>query len=150
MIRCPLSAIGYRLPAAGVPSAIPPSPLRGPLPPDKQWGAREYIGARHLPLDRGGQGRSADFRLPAAGYRLLACLRQSPLATAWPSPPLTSSGAQGRSADFRLSASGFRLTDLRRRGDRAPPPSQKTCPPPQSGVGDHGVVEGGGRYKLQD
>ena len=24
-----------------------PSPLRGPLPPDKQWGAREYIGARH-------------------------------------------------------------------------------------------------------
>lgn len=57
----PLSAIGYRLPAAGcwlsafsfwlsaigVPSAIPPSPLRGPLPPDKQWGAREYIGARH-------------------------------------------------------------------------------------------------------
>ena len=34
----------------------PPSPLRGPLPPDKQWGAREYIGARHPPLSRGGQG----------------------------------------------------------------------------------------------
>jgi len=67
-INNPLSAIRYRLAAfgswlpvagsrllaSGVPSAIPPSPLRGPLPPDKQWGAREYIGARHLPLDRGG------------------------------------------------------------------------------------------------
>ena len=31
----------------------PPSPLRGPLPPDKQWGAREYINACHL--RRGGQ-----------------------------------------------------------------------------------------------
>ena len=55
-----LSAPGCRLPdfgcwlsASGVPLAIPPSPLRGPLPPDKQWGAREYIGARHPPLDRG-------------------------------------------------------------------------------------------------
>ena len=28
----------------------PPSPLRGPLPHDKQGGAREYIGARHPPL----------------------------------------------------------------------------------------------------
>ena len=48
--RCmsdPLAAVGCRLSASGVPSAIPPSPLRGPLPPDKQWGAREYIGARH-------------------------------------------------------------------------------------------------------
>ena len=69
-----LSAIGYRLPAGGFRRAFgnPPSPLRGPLPPDKQWGAREYIGARHPPLDRGGQGRSADFRLPAVGYRLPA------------------------------------------------------------------------------
>lgn len=96
-INNPLSAIGYRLPASGfrllafespvpapgfrlpVPGSRllafgyrrafgnPPSPLRGPLPPDKQWGAREYIGARHPPLDRGGQGRSADFWLPAAG-----------------------------------------------------------------------------------
>ena len=54
------------------------------------------------------------------------------------------------SVGCRLLAVGFRLTDLRRRGDRASPPSKKTCPPPQSGVGDHGVVEGGGRYKLQD
>ena len=43
-----LSAIGFQLLASGVPSAIPPSPLRGPLPPDKQWGAREYIGARYI------------------------------------------------------------------------------------------------------
>lgn len=44
-----LSAIGFRLLAAGFRRAFgnPPSPLRGPLPPDKQWGAREYIGARH-------------------------------------------------------------------------------------------------------
>ena len=78
----PLSAIGFRLLAAGYRLSAsgfrlsvclrqsPPSPLRGPLPPDKQWGAREYIGARHPPLDRGGQGRSADFRLPAGGCRL--------------------------------------------------------------------------------
>ena len=67
-----LSAFGYRLSASGFRRAFgnPPSPLRGPLPPDKQWGAREYIGARHLPLDRGGQGRSADFRLLAGGFRL--------------------------------------------------------------------------------
>jgi len=39
-----LSASGCWLSASGVPSAIPPSPLRGPLPPDKQWGAREYTG----------------------------------------------------------------------------------------------------------
>lgn len=52
-----------------------------------------------------------------------------------------------------LSASGCRLSADRfaeERGPRPSPPSQKTCPPPQSGVGDHGVVEGGGRYKLQD
>ena len=91
---CRLPAVGYRLTASGVPSSIPPSPLRGPLPPDKQWGAREYIGARHLPLDRGGQGRSADFRLPAAGFRLPACLRQSPPRHCVALSPLTSSGAQ--------------------------------------------------------
>ncbi len=78
-----LLAVGFRLSAFD----NPPLPLRGPLPPDKQWGAREYIGARYPPLDRGGQGRSADFRLLAPGSRLPACLRQSPLATAWPSPP---------------------------------------------------------------
>ena len=39
------SAIGCWLPAC---LRQPPSPLRGPLPPDKQWGAREYIGARHI------------------------------------------------------------------------------------------------------
>lgn len=44
-----LPAVGYRLLAFGYRRAFgnPPSPLRGPLPPDKQWGAREYIGARH-------------------------------------------------------------------------------------------------------
>ncbi len=62
----------------------PPSPLRGPLPPDKQWGAREYIGARHPPLDRGGQGRSADFWLPAAGCWILA----SGVPSAIPPSPL--------------------------------------------------------------
>lgn len=59
--RSRLSAIGYRLPAAGcwlsafsfwlsaigVPSAIPPRHCVALSPPDKQWGAREYIGARH-------------------------------------------------------------------------------------------------------
>ena len=59
-VGCWLLAFGYRRAFGN-----PPSPLRGPLPPDKQWGAREYIGARHPPLDRGGQGRSADFRLPS-------------------------------------------------------------------------------------
>ena len=55
------------------------------------------------------------------------------------------------SVGYRLLAVGFRLTDLWRRGERiSTPPSKKTCPPPQSGVGDHEVVEGGGRYKLQD
>ena len=56
----PLSAIGFRLLAAGYRLSAsgfrlsvclrqsPPSPLRGPLPPDKQWGAREYIGARYI------------------------------------------------------------------------------------------------------
>ena len=85
------SSAGFRLPAFGVPSAIPPSPLRGPLPPDKQWGAREFIGARHPPLDRGGQGRSADFRLPASGFRLSAF------------------GSRLPASGFRLSASGYRL-----------------------------------------
>ena len=41
------SAIGYRLLAGGVPSAIPPRHCVALSPPDKQWGAREYIGARH-------------------------------------------------------------------------------------------------------
>ena len=77
---CQLSAVGFQLSASGCRLLAigfrrafgnPPSPLRGPLPPDKQWGAREYIGARHPPLDRGGQGRSADFRLPAFGSRQL-------------------------------------------------------------------------------
>ena len=73
-IGCRLTAIGSRLLDIGFRRAFgnPPSPLRGPLPPDKQWGAREYIGARHPPLDRGGQGCSADFRLPAVGCWLLA------------------------------------------------------------------------------
>ena len=58
-IRYRLSAAGYRLPASGVPSAIPPSPLRGPLPPDKQWGAREYT------------GMASGCRLSASGSRQL-------------------------------------------------------------------------------
>ena len=118
---CWLTAIGFRRAFGN-----PPSPLRGPLPPDKQWGAREYIGARHPPLDRGGQGRSADFRLPAPGFRLPACLRQSPprhcVALSPPDkqwgareyigarhPPLDR-GGQGRSADFRLLAAGCWLS----------------------------------------
>lgn len=45
-----LRAVGCRLLAFGFRRAFgnPPSPLRGPLPPDKQWGAREYIGARYI------------------------------------------------------------------------------------------------------
>ena len=62
------SAIGYRLTADGVPSAIPPSPLRGPLPPDKQWGAREYIGARYI----------APFEGRSNGVRTLAKKRAFP------------------------------------------------------------------------
>ena len=46
-LGCRLSAIGYRLTASGVPSAIPPRHCVALSPPDKQWGAREYIGARH-------------------------------------------------------------------------------------------------------
>ena len=42
VVRCRLTAAGFRRAFGN-----PPSPLRGPLPPDKQWGAREYIGARH-------------------------------------------------------------------------------------------------------
>lgn len=47
-----ISAVRYRFSASGFRLSVclrqfPPSPLRGPLPPDKQWGAREYIGARH-------------------------------------------------------------------------------------------------------
>ena len=77
----PLSAVGYRLSASGCRRAFgnPPLATAWPspapvgsvlldsqssidsanpvsLPPDKQWGAREYIGARHPPLSRGGQG----------------------------------------------------------------------------------------------
>ena len=50
-----LTAIGFWLSASGYRRAFgnPPSPLRGPLPPDKQWGAREYIGARHPPPGKG-------------------------------------------------------------------------------------------------
>lgn len=82
-IRYRLSAIGWRLsapgfrllapgswlPALGSRRAFgnPPSPLRGPLPPDKQWGAREYIGARHLPLDR---GRREPWRIGTLPYHL--------------------------------------------------------------------------------
>ena len=136
---CQLSAVGFRLSASGCRLLAigfrrafgnPPSPLRGPLPPDKQWGAREYIGARHPPLDRGGQGRSADFRLAAGGCWLSASgFRRafgnppSPLRGPLPPdkqwgareyigarhPPLDR-GGQGRSADFRLSAFGYRLT----------------------------------------
>ena len=49
-IGCRLTAIGSRLLDIGFRRAFgnPPSPLRGPLPPDKQWGAREYIGARYI------------------------------------------------------------------------------------------------------
>jgi len=55
------------------------------------------------------------------------------------------------SVGYRHLAVGFRLTDLRRRGDRAsPPPPKKLAHPRSRGWGDHGVVEGGGRYKLQD
>ena len=55
-----LSAIGFRLLAAGFRRAFgnPLSPLRGPLPPDKQWGAREYIGARH-PVSFGSRSNGA-------------------------------------------------------------------------------------------
>lgn len=64
---CWLSAFSFWLSAIGVPSAIPPSPLRGPLPPDKQWGAREYIGARH-PVSFG-VGRSNGVRAFANSKR---------------------------------------------------------------------------------
>ncbi len=87
----PLSAFGFRLPAAGcwlsafsfwlsaigVPSAIPPSPLRGPLPPDKQWGAREYIGARYM----------APFGGRSNGVRTLAKKRAFPFEVAKGLPP---------------------------------------------------------------
>ena len=65
----PLSAIGFRLLASGYRCAFgnPPSPLRGPLPPDKQWGAREYIGARH-PVSFG-VGRSNGVRALANAKR---------------------------------------------------------------------------------
>lgn len=39
------------------------------------------------------------------------------------------------SVGYRLLAVGFRLTDLRRRGDRAPPPLQKNLPTPAVGGG---------------
>ena len=97
-----LSAIGFRLLAAGYrlsasgfrlsaclrqsPLAtawpprhcVAPSPLRGPLPPDKQWGAREYIGARH-PVSFG-VGRSN-------GVRTLAKKRAFPFEVAKGLPP---------------------------------------------------------------
>ena len=71
-----LSASGYRLSASGCwllaagcrrAFGNPPSPLRGPLPPDKQWGAREYIGARH-PVSFG-VGRSNGVRALANAKR---------------------------------------------------------------------------------
>lgn len=70
--RGKVSAVRYPLSAAGFRRAFgnPPSPLRGPLPPDKQWGAREYIGARH-PVSFG-VGRSN-------GVRTLAKNVHSPL-----------------------------------------------------------------------
>lgn len=70
-----LSAIGFRLLAVGCRRAFgnPPSPLRGPLPPDKRWGAREYIGARH-PVSFG-VGRSN-------GVRALAKKRTFPFEVA--------------------------------------------------------------------
>ena len=64
-----VSAVRYRLTADGFRRAFgnPPSPLRGPLPPDKQWGAREYIGARH-PVSFG-VGRSNGVRALANAKR---------------------------------------------------------------------------------
>lgn len=66
-----LPAVGYRLLAIGFRRAFgnPPSPLRGPLPPDKQWGAREYIGARYI----------APFGGRSNGVRTLAKNVRSPL-----------------------------------------------------------------------
>lgn len=66
---CWLLAIGFQLLAFGYRRAFgnPPSPLRGPLPPDKQWGAREYIGARH-PVSFG-VGRSNGVRAFANSKR---------------------------------------------------------------------------------
>lgn len=66
---CWLLAIGFQLLAFGYRCAFgnPPSPLRGPLPPDKQWGAREYIGARH-PVSFG-VGRSNGVRALANAKR---------------------------------------------------------------------------------
>lgn len=60
-LGCRLSANGFRRAFGN-----PPSPLRGPLPPDKQWGAREYIGARYIaPFG----GRSNGVRTPAKNVR---------------------------------------------------------------------------------
>ena len=66
-----VSAVRYRLSANGFRRAFgnPPSPLRGPLPPDKQWGAREYIGARH-PVSFG-VGRSNGVRTLVQNVRSL-------------------------------------------------------------------------------
>lgn len=61
------SAICYRLSASGVPSAIPPRHCVALSPPDKQWGAREYIGARH-PVSFG-VGRSNGVRALANSKR---------------------------------------------------------------------------------
>ena len=68
-----LRAVGWRRAFGN-----PPSPLRGPLPPDKQWGAREYIGARH-PVSFG-VGRSN-------GVRALAKKRAFPFEAAKGLPP---------------------------------------------------------------
>ena len=89
-----LPAVGFRLPACLRQS--PPRHCVALSPPDKQWGAREYIGARHPPLDRGGQGRSADFRLLAAGCWLSA-----------PGSRLPASGFRLSASGCWLSASGF-------------------------------------------
>lgn len=68
-------------------------------------------------------------RLPASGFRLSACLRQSPLATAWPSPPDKQWGAReyigarhpvsfgvGRSNGVRTLAQNVHSPLKRRRG----------------------------------
>ena len=66
-VRYRLTANGFWLSAIGVPSAIPPRHCVALSPPDKQWGAREYIGARH-PVSFG-VGRSNGVRAFANSKR---------------------------------------------------------------------------------